>query len=67
MIRNQLYLYSNEVSEHSNICASQGASACGQFLRALSDINFQFIPVKTVNNLYFFFFLRYESINESSL
>ena len=43
------------------------ASACGQFLRALSDINFQFIPVKTVNNLYFFFFLRYESINKSSL
>ena len=30
------------------------ASAYGQFLRALSDINFQFIPVKTVNNLYKF-------------
>ena len=40
---------------------------CGQFLRAFSGINFQFIPVKTVNNLYFFFFLRYESINKSSL
>ena len=26
------------------------------FLGALSDINFQFIPVKTVNNLCFFFF-----------
>ena len=61
MIRNQLYLYSGE---HSDI----RASACGQFLRALSDgINFQFIPVKTVNNLYFFFFLRYESKNKSSL
>jgi hypothetical protein len=50
-------------SEHSHIRVSAG----GQFLRALSDINFQFIPVKTVNNLYFFFFLRYESISKSSL
>jgi hypothetical protein len=36
-------------------------------LRAHSDISFQFITVKTVNNLYFFFFLRHDSVNKSSL
>jgi hypothetical protein len=61
MIRNIVFVF-KPTSEHSDVCAS----ACGQFLRAFSDINFQFIPVKTVNNLYFFFFLRYESINKSS-